>query len=125
MIVYLLIIGIILFLIIWSKCGKNVSNNENILKILSRQAGRWSLASKQDKNPIISVLHSNYGAGYLWAIKDISTSEQLNKATGIDILKFEKEIVQIQDRAIKKLIKKCPNLKPKKHQYLSKISGLE
>src|SRR5207237_6958 len=40
------------------------------VQILTRQAARWSTAASQDNNPLIAVLHANYGAGYLWAIHD-------------------------------------------------------
>ena len=40
------------------------------INTLIRQAARWSVAAQQDESPIIALLHANYGAGYLWALKD-------------------------------------------------------
>tara|TARA_B100000700_G_C15045386_1_gene857632 strand:- start:2762 stop:3172 length:411 start_codon:yes stop_codon:yes gene_type:complete len=91
------------------------------INILLRQTARWATAAKQDENPLIAVLHANYGAGYLWALKDIATGNQINSASGIDIVKFEKEIIKTQDEATTNLAKVCPNYAPKK-SYLSRIA---
>ena len=92
------------------------------IKILVQEATNWSLAATQDKTPIIAVLHANYGAGYVWALKDLATAQQIKNATGLDILEFEKEIVQIQDEVTTKAIKTCPNYSPNKKSYLAKIA---
>ena len=92
------------------------------IKTLVRQAARWSSAAKQDKNPMIAVLHSNYGAGFLWALKDIATQDQIEKATGIKLLEFEKEVTDAQDGAIKKMITVCPEFQPDKGM-LSVLAG--
>ena len=94
----------------------------NKIKIFVGEATNWSLAATQDETPIIAVLHANYGAGYLWALKDIATGEQIKNATGIDILEFEKEIVKVQDEVTMKAVKACPNFAPNKKSYLSKIA---
>ena len=87
-----------------------------------KQSARWSLASKQDKNPLISNLHANYGAGYLWAMKDIATSDQIQKITGIDIIKFEEEIKRAQDISVKKAIHSCPQYTTQ-NGFLFNIAG--
>ena len=120
-----LIVGFILtylFIEIKDNLGScNGSLNKKIKK-LSRQAARWSTAAKQDLNPLIAVLHANYGAGYLWALKDIATTQQIQKATNIDVKKFTKEIIQIQDETTFKMIKVCPEYAPER-TYLSQIGG--
>ncbi len=83
------------------------------IKTLLRQASRWSTASAQDENAMIAVLHANYGAGYLWALKDIATGEQIAAATGVDVMSFEKEIISIQDAATMKMAGLCPKFAPK------------
>tara|TARA_B100000686_G_C16544683_1_gene839249 strand:+ start:382 stop:753 length:372 start_codon:yes stop_codon:yes gene_type:complete len=112
---------ILIIAIIFQKDSEKQHLNTSI-KILTRQAARWSTASKQDENAMIAVLHANYGAGYLWALKDIATASQIREITGIDIVKFEKEIIEIQDNATKKMIKLCPDYAPDKN-YLTTIAG--
>ncbi len=123
-----LILGIVIMYVLnelKNKCLLGFSENKilkTIIMVLSRQAARWSTAAKQDKNSMIAVLHANYGAGYLWALKDIASTEQIKAATGIDLLKFEREIVSTQDMATKRMTKLCPKYAPDK-TYLTKIAG--
>ncbi len=91
-----------------------------IIKTLLRQSARWATASSQDENPMIAILHANYGAGYLWALKDIVTDNEIEK-TGVNILKFRDEIIKVQDEATIKMANACPNFAPKK-TYLTEIS---
>lgn len=75
---------------------------------LIRGCARWAIASKQDTSPLISLLHANYAAGYLWAIKDIYTGEEIYKLTGINIINFQNEITTLQDNATKRVTNRCP-----------------
>lgn len=86
--------------------------NDNSIEILYRQAARWAVASEQDTNPIIAVLHANYAAGYLWAIKDIVTEYDFERITGTNMKQFEKSIIAIQDKATRKLVNECKNVIP-------------
>ena len=102
------------------------NNNYDLLKkniqTLVRQAARWSTAAKQDDSSMIAVLHANYGAGYLWAVKDIATDDQIAKAAGIDIRKFENEIIKIQDQATVRMSQLCSEYGPPP-SYLTTLGG--
>ena len=123
--IYGIILGMILMYILINNNKKN-NNNENQIKFaakkLVRQAARWSTAAKQDKNSMIAVLHANYGAGYLWALKDIIKTDIIEKNTGINMMEFENEIIQIQDEATKNMAKLCPEYAPEP-SVLTKIAG--
>lgn len=95
---------------------------KTIIPILVRQAARWSTAAKQDENSMVSVLHANYGAGYLWAIKDIASDNQVEKIANINMRKFAMEILKTQDYATKKMAKLCSEYAPD-GTYLTKIGG--
>ena len=116
------LIVLFLLLVIQKDTEKDNKNMDTEIKTLVRQAARWASAAKQDENPMIAVLHSNYGAGFLWALKDIASQEQIEQATGIELLKFEKEITDAQDGAIKKMIAVCPDFQPDKG-FLSTLAG--
>jgi hypothetical protein len=116
-----IVIFIFILLIIFNLSSSQENYKNNFIKSLIRQSARWSIASLQDENPLIAVLHANYGAGYLWAITDLVTSSEIEKATGIDYIKFKKKIVDVQDKATMKLSKVCPRFMPK-HNYLTKIA---
>ena len=124
---YLLIgitIGVLLVWVVRTLINKSYipDSLDTPIKILVRQAARWSTAADQDESPMIAVLHANYGAGYLWALKDIAKDDQIEEASGIDMKKFTLEIVSAQDRATKKMAKICPKYAPK-DSYLTKIGG--
>jgi len=105
----------------WGVKNKPLSY-EKMLKILTRQAARWSTAAKQDENAMIAVLHANYGAAYLLAIKDIATAAQIKAATGIELSRFEEQILAAQDAATRKMAGLCPKYAPDP-TYLTKIGG--
>lgn len=123
---FLIIIIIILFYCIAVYSNKNKCININkqlfskrkVIQTLIRQACRWSVASVQDTSPLIAVLHANYGAGYLWALRDIATDQEILQVTGVNIDKFKEEIIRIQDLATKKALKVCPN-------FFGQIEGID
>ena len=125
--VYVFFLGMLTMFFILNTTKKSINNNNNkqiefVAKKLIRQAARWSTAAKQDNNSMIAVLHANYGAGYLWALKDIINNDIIEKKTGIDMMKFEDEIVKIQDEVTKNMAKLCPNYAPEQ-SVLTKIAG--
>jgi len=94
----------------------------SVIKTLVRQAARWSTAARQDENSMIAVIHAYYGAGYLWALRDIASDTEIEKASGINWKRFKDEILETQDIATKKMARLCPKWAPKQ-TYLSKVGG--
>ena len=97
--------------------------HNKIIQKLVRQTARWATAASQDDNPVIAVLHANYAAGYLWALKDIATNEEIESTANINMNKFEKNVVDAQDKTNKRLVKLCPNFIKTDNPYLAKIGG--
>lgn len=127
-----IIIGFILFYLfseIKNRCfisNSNYQMTNQIINTLMRQISRWSNAAIQDKTPIIEVLHANYGAGYLWALTDVFTTEQIQTATNMtndEYMKFKDKIVSIQDNATKKLVKLCQPSMQGLDPELSRLAG--
>lgn len=119
----MLIIGVIIgFIICCGTINKNSDGFNNRIKTLLRQTARWSVAAMQDKNPLIAVLHANYGTGYLGALRDIATDGQIMEASGVDIRQFSKKIIAIQEKTTKYASMKCPQFAPKM-SYLARIAG--
>ena len=109
-----------------SRCFIRDSKKElinTIIKTLVRGCSRWSSASLQDKSPIVAVLHGNYGAGYLWALRDIFTDEQIKDATGLNVVEFQRKITDIQDKATKQLVTVCPAYASNLDKELAIIAG--
>ena len=107
------------------KKGNNGENKykEMSIQTLIRQAARWAIASHQDESPIIAVLHANYAAGYLWAVKDIATDYEIERITNIKLNRLENYILDTQDLATKKLTQSCPQYLGKIDPYIAKIAG--
>ena len=122
MLLIALILVLCILLIPNTKCDCKNKHDDNI-KNLTRQAARWSLASQQDESPLISLLHANYGAGYLWALKDIASDKEIKNVTNIDILKFKQKITDAQDEATMKVTKACPQFIGDVDTYLAKVAG--
>lgn len=101
----LLVLCIYIFILYNKQC-----KFDNSIRIMYRQSARWAAAAIQDDSLIIKVLHSNYAAGYLWAIKDIVSTSEFKRITGQEFLEFENEIVKIQDSSTKELVDKCKPL---------------
>lgn len=116
---YIVAIAIIAFMFIRRGNGTPRGNIEKLV----RQTARWATAAQQDASPLISMLHANYAAGYLWALKDIATPTEIHKATGVNLKQFEEHIVNVQDSTTKKVIKVCPQFKGEVDLYLATIAG--
>jgi len=113
------LVGFIIFLLMQE--GNSYSKNKAI-NTLAKQSARWSTAASQDKNPMIAVLHANYGAGYLWAIGDIATSSEFENATGLNYEKFRDEVISVQEKATRNAIITCPQFGPNP-TYLTSVAG--
>tara|TARA_B100001758_G_scaffold195879_1_gene173600 strand:- start:4450 stop:4875 length:426 start_codon:yes stop_codon:yes gene_type:complete len=104
-----------------SKEQNNVKYNN--INTLIRQSSRWAVASEQDNSPMIALLHANYAAGYLWALMDIYSSDEIYKATKVNISEFKNIITDIQDKATKKVSNACPNYTANINKYILKLGG--
>lgn len=126
---YLLIGGIALgALITYTILESNYNSNNNLnifIKKIIRQAARWSTASQQDTNPLIRVLHANYGAAYMFALSDAGiTPDEIESIIGNNFNYKETYdlIIQIQDDASRNAIKVCKDFGPAE-SILTKIAG--
>lgn len=82
------------------------------IRILYRQTARYAVASLQDDSPVVKSLHANYAMGYLMALKDLTTTGEFERATGDNIVSFERKITGIQDASTVNLVGDCPDLIP-------------
>lgn len=117
------IVYIIIAIVIFMCIKRRASLGESNIQKLVRQTARWATAAQQDQSPLVSLLHANYAAGYLWALKDVANETEINKSAGIDLKKFEEHITNVQDSVTKKVLKKCPEFAGEVDLYLSTIAG--
>jgi hypothetical protein len=115
---WIIIIGLIFVLFF---VYRKVSNaDDETIRLLYRQAARYSVASMQDASEVIQVLHANYAMGYLLALKDLATGEDFERVTGENLLVFERKIAKNQDEATRRLVGVRPDLVPLEDETLLK-----
>lgn len=119
MYLYLIAAIFVLFLMMQNKTR---GMNKSIEKLV-RQSARYATAAQQDASPVIAVLHANYAAAYLYALKDIATDSQIHNATGIDVKKFKEHVTNVQDMVTRKTSEKCPDFVGEVDIYLAQIGG--
>jgi len=105
--IIILLIGIGVLILL-----ERAQSSTSHIHTLIRQTARWAIASAQDEDALIAVLHANYAVGYLSALKEIATDTQIEQATGLDLIEFQRDIQQVQDQATKRAIDICPNFAP-------------
>ena len=101
------------------------NNKDRDIRILYRQTARYAIASTQDDSPVIRTLHANYAMGYLLALKDIATTEEFARATGSNLLRFERKVAAIQDFSTVQLVSGCLSLIPPEDPELLKAMYIE
>ena len=118
---YLYLIAIIFVLYLMMQ-HKTRGMNKAIEKLV-RQSARYAVAAQQDESPVIAILHANYAAAYLYALKEFATDSQIHNATGIDVRKFKEHVTNVQDMVTKKTSEKCPDFIGEVDVYLAEIGG--
>jgi hypothetical protein len=109
--VLILFLILVLVFVVFRTSSNSVPLDKQI-RILYRQTARYAVASLQDDSPVVKSLHANYAMGYLMALKDLATTEQFARATGDNLLSFERKIAGIQDASTVNLVGDCPDLIP-------------
>ena len=100
-----------------------IYDKKEIIRILVRQMTRWSNAAIQDKSPLVGVLHANYGAGYLWALHDIATDDEITNTINFNSKVLTSIITKIQDTKTKEVINICPQYASYLNETLRKMSN--
>ena len=106
------VLVILLVILVFLVFRESSSDNGKQIRILYRQTARYAVASLQDDSAVIKTLHANYAMGYLMALKDLATTDQFARATGDNLLSFERKIAAIQDASTVNLVGDCPDLIP-------------
>ena len=82
------------------------------LEILASQAARWAVAARQDLEPFIKLLHANYAMGYVLALRQVASDQEVFSKIGLDAYALELEIRQVQSEAAAFAARQAPGLQP-------------
>jgi len=101
---------------IYLKTKTRVESASDIERInrLIKQSSRYAIAANQDDNKAIAVLHGNYAAGYLYALLDIYSEEEISNVSNIGLHAFKNEVQNAQTKATRGMYEACPGITPKK-----------
>lgn len=120
-------IGFILTILFRSNFTFTDLDNQNYkdfaIKKLLRASSRWLVAAENDLTPLISLLHAQYGVSWWFALKDIATDSEIEKATGINVKEHEKQITGVQDVVTKRVVMECPKFAKNMNKYFVLTSG--
>ena len=103
-----------LYILIQRSYPAPANSRPEIIKSLFHQMSRWTTAAGQDDNPVVRVLHANYGMGYLMAIQSIASEAEMEQVLGIRNIKdLVQEVQRVQNEATVELVKQCPTAAPR------------
>lgn len=117
---FYLIVAIFVLIVMMQNKSRGLKSS---IEKLVRQSARYATAAQQDKSPVVAILHANYAAAYLYALKDIATETQIHNATGINVKKFKEHVINVQDSVTKKTTETCPDFAGQVDIYLAEIGG--
>lgn len=112
---------VVVFVFVLLRTKERGTGDESTIRILYRQAARYAVASLQDDSPVIKVLHANYAMGYFLALRDLASTDTIERVTGEDFAQFEHRITTIQDQATQALVTASPSLVPSDEPLLKAI----
>lgn len=126
----IILLGIITFLIdgylfiSWFMNNKKENGRKEMIKKLIRSSSRFSSAAQQDLNPLIKVLHANYGAADMFSLKNLFSEKEIEEVLGSEEIrkKYEEKIIKNQDKSTKEAVKECPKF-TSALDFLSELAG--
>jgi hypothetical protein len=103
-IIFLLATVIIIFLTLNITKGAIGEKGKQLrAKSILRAASQWSKASREDKDPVLSLSHASQALAYLHSARTLLTDNELQVIMNAPIDEFIKEIKQNEKISIKKL----------------------
>jgi len=117
----LVIIGVVIVAILskWtdhdSDAGSSSKYSKRFIKQINRvvqQASKWHTTSKQDIDPLLHLIHSNYALAYAQTARALAPDTLIEKTTGIRLTELLYYLEDDQRAALQSLVNVCPNVKP-------------
>ncbi len=82
------------------------------IQALLRQTARWTVAAEQDANPMIALMHANYGVATLDALRQVASDADVIAVTGYDPRQIHDHVTSVQDWAARRFAQYVPELVP-------------
>lgn len=86
--------------------------HDEVVRRLVRQAARWTVAAEQDENPLIAVLHANYGMATWEGLRQIASDHEIAHYSDVDPVAVQAHITAVQDWAVRRFAPYVPEMMP-------------
>jgi len=114
---------IIAIVIVYFLFKRSTGVNSTVINNLLKKSAKWATTAQQDKSPLMANMHANYAVGYLWALKDLASENEIQTASATSLKQFEEHILNVQEMVTKKVTEACPKFAGEVDLYLSSIAG--
>lgn len=91
---------------------ENLKTTLPLAEKLVRVSSKWGVASAQDSSPLLALEHANYALAYARAAREIASEADIAKKLRVDLSELIVELTEVQDRAVRKFSRACPDLVP-------------
>jgi hypothetical protein len=92
--------------------GATQATRETV-QALAADAARWATVSRQDQNPLVALMHANYGVAYANVAQRLSGSDEaFTEQTGRNAAAFYNETLELQAAAVQRTTALAPQLAP-------------
>ena len=120
----LIILAVVVGLALLSKWTDNTKNTYpskflHQFRNLIEQATRYHTMAKQDRNPIVSLMHADYALAYAYVTRSLLSESEIQNIAKVNISHLISYLEQDQQHALKDLVEKCPALKPEGNYAIS------
>jgi len=82
------------------------------LKRVVQQASKWHTTARQDMDPLVNLIHSNYALAYANVARAIASDGAIEGSTGIKLRELMYYLEEDQKRALQAVTQRCPDLRP-------------
>jgi hypothetical protein len=82
------------------------------IKTLVRYASQWSTVSRQDENPLLSLIHVTNALSYAYAARKLVPSAEVERIANVNLDELIYILEDEQMQAMRRINEVCPELQP-------------
>lgn len=111
--------GIVIVLMYFWKSG----TPRDRVQTLIQKCASYAVQAQQDASPVQGMLHANYAAAYLDALKVVSSERQVQQVGAVNLGTFQAHVLNVQKSVTDKALQAVPELAGKVDLYLQSIAN--
>jgi hypothetical protein len=111
--------GIVIVLMFLWKSG----TPRDRIQTLVQKCASYAVQAQQDTSPVQAMLHANYAAAYLDALKVVSSERQIQQVGSVNLGTFQTHVWNVQKSVTDKALEAVPELAGKVDLYLQSIAN--